>query len=257
VIQTRVWLVMLVFVAAGCASTKKEPPPKPFVGTRWQVVLELPIAGEQPHVRFGDGRMEGFGGCSRFAARYSEDTVGAKSIAIGRIEVMRRLCDPGKQAAETRVIEVLQSVSSYSITADALTMTGSGGTLRFIAIPVEAVPGAAAPASLTGTRWTGVVDASVDSRATPWLEFLAEGRVSGFTGCNLLNGGWKSEGGQVRLGPLAMTKRGCMGPAGDIERRVLAALNERARVSREGARLVMVGPSGERFEFTEAASALR
>jgi len=100
----------------------------------------------------------------------------------------------------------------------------------------------------------GVIDASVDSRSTPWLEFLAEGRMSGFTGCNLLNGGWKSEGGQVRIGALAMTKRACLGPAGDIERRVLAALNDQARVNREGARLVMVGPSGERFEFTEAAS---
>ncbi len=97
----------------------------------------------------------------------------------------------------------------------------------------------AAPApSLAGTRWLGVIDASVDS----------------FTGCNLLNGGWKSEGGQVRIGPLAMTKRACLGPAGDVERRVLASLNDQARVNREGAKLVMVGPSGERFEFTEAAS---
>jgi len=114
---------------------------------------------------------------------------------------------------------------------------------------------AAAPApSLAGTRWLGVIDASVDSRSTPWLEFLAEGRMTGFTGCNLLNGGWKSEGGQVRIGPLAMTKRACLGPAGDVERRVLASLNDQARVNREGAKLVMVGPSGERFEFTEAAS---
>jgi heat shock protein HslJ len=133
----RLWLVALVFLAVGCATTKKEPPPKPFVGTRWQVVLELPMAGEQPQMRFGDGRVEGFGGCNRFAARYVQDVVGARSIAIGRIEVVRRLCDPGPQAAEGRVLEVLQSVSSYSITADTMTMTGSGGTLRFIAVPEE------------------------------------------------------------------------------------------------------------------------
>ena len=131
------WLVVLVFLAVGCATTKKEPPPKPFVGTRWQVVLELPVPGEQPQVRFGDGRIEGFGGCNRFAARYVQDVVGARSIAIGRIDVVRRLCDPNVQAAESRVLEVLQSVSSYSITADTMTMTGSGGTLRFIALPEE------------------------------------------------------------------------------------------------------------------------
>jgi hypothetical protein len=54
-----------------------------------------------------------------------------------------------------------------------------------------------------------------------------------------------------------MTKRGCMGPADDIERRLIASVNEQARVTREGGKLVMVGPSGERFEFIEAAATPR
>jgi heat shock protein HslJ len=37
--------------------------------------------------------------------------------------------------AENRVIEVLQSVSSYTITADIMLMSGSGGTLKFKALP--------------------------------------------------------------------------------------------------------------------------
>jgi heat shock protein HslJ len=125
-------LIALVF--AGCGSTPKEPPPKPFVGTRWQVVLELPVAGEQPNVRFGDGRVEGFGGCNRFAANYVQDTVGSRFIAIRRIDMNRRLCDPGAQAAENRVLEILQAVSSYTITADTMTMSGSGGSLKLRAI---------------------------------------------------------------------------------------------------------------------------
>jgi len=60
-------IVLSSFLAAGillaaCASEPKEPPPKPFTGTRWQAQLELPYAGEKPWVRFGDGRLEGFGG---------------------------------------------------------------------------------------------------------------------------------------------------------------------------------------------------
>src|SRR5258706_521725 len=107
----------------------------PFgMGARWSWVLELPMAGEQPQMRFGDGRVEGFGGCNRFAARYVQDVVGARSIAIGRIEVVRRLCDPGPQAAEARVLEVLQSVSSYSITGDNMTMNRSGRTPCLIAV---------------------------------------------------------------------------------------------------------------------------
>jgi len=121
---------------AGCAATPKEPPPKPFAGTRWQVILELPLTGEQPNMRFGDGRVEGFGGCNRFLARYVQDAVGARAIAIGRIEVDRRLCDPGPQAAEARVLEILQSVSSYTIILDTMTMSGSGGSLTLRALSV-------------------------------------------------------------------------------------------------------------------------
>jgi heat shock protein HslJ len=127
-----------LLACGACATTKKEPPPKPFVGTKWNVVLELPIAGEQPYVRFGDGRMEGFGGCNRIAARYVQDSVGARAIAIGRIEKGFNACDRSTGDAEDRFLEVLQSVSSYSIVGDAMAMTGSAGTVRFRAAGGEA-----------------------------------------------------------------------------------------------------------------------
>jgi heat shock protein HslJ len=122
---------------AGCAAPPKEPPPKPFIGTYWEVVLELPLAGEPPHMRFGDGRVEGFGGCNRFNAQYVQDSVGARAIAIRRIEIDRRLCDAGPRLAEARLLEVLQSVSSYSVTGSVLMMSGSGGTLRMRAVEAK------------------------------------------------------------------------------------------------------------------------
>jgi heat shock protein HslJ len=116
-------------------------------------------------------------------------------------------------------------------------------------------PAAAAPAlsaqSLAGTRWMGVIDPAIDKRFAPWLEFLAEGRVSGYTGCNLLYGAWRSDAGQVRVGSLVTTKRACAGPEQAIERRFVAALNEQSRVTREGDNLVFTTPAGERVEFTE------
>ena len=128
-------LVAAALLFAGCgAMQNKEPPPKPFVGTQWQVVLELPVRGEQPHIRMGDGRLEGFGGCNRFNARYLQDSVGARSIAFGVISASKRLCDASTMAAEGRVIEVLASVSSYTITGDSMVMSGSGGTLKLKAL---------------------------------------------------------------------------------------------------------------------------
>jgi heat shock protein HslJ len=252
-------LIIVALLAAACASTSKEPPPKPFAATKWELVMEIPQPGEKPYVRFGDGRMEGFSGCSKFVARYVQDSVGARAIAIGRIEVDRRLCDPSPRAAEIRMLEVLQSVSSYSITADTMSMTGSGGTLKFKA-PGDALPVAgvapmpaaetAAGASVAGTRWKGVVESGVDEAATPWLEFI-EGRVAGYTGCNMLSGTWRMEGSEIRMGPLVTTKRGCPGAGGDIEKRVLSAMNESARITRQGGRLVAANPGGEHFEFSE------
>jgi heat shock protein HslJ len=78
--------------------------------------------------------------------------------------------------------------------------------------------------------------------------------VAGYTGCNMLSGAWRVENGEVKLGPLATTKRMCLGPEGDIEKRVLAALTPQSRVTREGGRLVFTAPGGARFEFEEAAA---
>lgn len=114
---------------------------------------------------------------------------------------------------------------------------------------------AAAPAigeSLSGTRWIGVVPGSPDPRTLPRLEFVSSERVTGYTGCNMLNGGWHVEGATIRVGPLVTTKRACAGPENDIERRLLATLG--GVVTREGDRLVFTGANGERFEFTPAAA---
>jgi heat shock protein HslJ len=100
----------------------------------------------------------------------------------------------------------------------------------------------------------GVVPAPADPRTIPRLEFVTEGRLSGFTGCNMMSGTWRTEGGEVRLGSLATTKRFCVGPEGETEKRVLAAMGENARVTREGGKLVLVGTGGARFEFVEAAA---
>jgi len=129
-------LVCAFPLLAACGSLeKKEPPPKPFAGTRWQVQLELPVAGEQPWMRLGDGRVEGFSGCNRFNARYLQDSVGARAIAISGLSATKRGCDPSTMAAESRMLETLSSVSSYSITGEEMAMSGSAGTLKLKAIP--------------------------------------------------------------------------------------------------------------------------
>jgi len=88
----------------------------------------------------------------------------------------------------------------------------------------------------TDANWLGVIDASVDSRSTPWLEFLAEGRMTGFTGCNLLNGGWKSEGGQVRNVTRPLVPVGRLGNRVSNRRLVIIELVHHHRQVRGGVR---------------------
>jgi heat shock protein HslJ len=108
---------------------------------------------------------------------------------------------------------------------------------------------AAPPASLAGTRWIALA-AGADARTLPRLEFMREGRLTGYSGCNMLSGTWRMEGEAIRIGPVITTKRMCAGPEGEIERRLLASLGGRA--AREGGKLVLHGPGGARFEFTPA-----
>ena len=141
--KTPVSLLLAAVALAGCGAIQKleqkEPPPLPFTGTKWQVVLELPIPGEQPWVRFGDGRMVGFGGCSQFAAPILQDAVGARAIAIKRIELTQQgLCEASVVAAERQLLAKLQAVSAYAIRVDVMKMSGTGGTLVFRAVSLEA-----------------------------------------------------------------------------------------------------------------------
>lgn len=136
--KTLLALGAALLLAACGTIDKKEPPPVPFAGTKWQVVLELPQPGEQPWVQFGDGRMQGFGGCNRIGADYLQDSVGSRFIAIRRIELSGRVCESHVVAAERRILAVLQDVSSYAITADVMKMSGSAGTLVFKAVSSEA-----------------------------------------------------------------------------------------------------------------------
>ena len=127
------------------------------------------------------------------------------------------------------------------------------------AVP-PATPGASDPpaashatsaASLVGTRWIGVVDPGTRDANVPRLEIVAEGRIAGYTGCNVMNATWTMEGGQPHVSRIVATKRMCAGPEGDIEKRLLAAL-ENGRLAKEGDKLVATGAHGERFEFRPA-----
>lgn len=65
------------------------------------------------------------------------------------------------------------------------------------------------------------------SRDRPRLEIsLTEGRVTGTTGCNRLNGRVRADTRQILFGPLAATRMACPNDTGNTENAFLAALRE-------------------------------
>ena len=58
--------------------------------------------------------------------------------------------------------------------------------------------------SLPGSEWgTGV---AVDTR---FVRFGGDGKVNGFAGCNSFMGSYTADGGNLKLGPLASTRKMC------------------------------------------------
>ena len=155
--------------------------------------------GEQPWIRLGDGRLEGYRRlqphqralCARHGRRARHRGGRSSTRAAGRAR-------KATIAAERRVVEVLQAVSSYSITADAMSMTGSGGTLRFRALAGTEMGGGACRGSRDSAplgrhrheRSAALAGAPrATSASRRWATRRAwssggDGRVTGYTGCN-------------------------------------------------------------------------
>lgn len=104
--------------------------------------------------------------------------------------------------------------------------------------------------SITGTRWVlktlrgEAAGLGAGGRAAYILLQGAEPRVSGFTGCNQISGGYSLEGKMLSFGQLAMTMRACM-EGEDLERAFANALDETRRYAMEGRVLELIGEDGE------------
>ena len=102
------------------------------------------------------------------------------------------------------------------------------------------------PVTLAGTGWN--VPGAANPSATPRLEFSASGRVTGFTGCNMLTGSYTFDGDRLEVAA-ATTKRACFGAANEAEALMLAILGGRPRVAITGNKLILTTPEGKRLEL--------
>ncbi|MBK6982198.1 MAG: META domain-containing protein [Betaproteobacteria bacterium] len=127
----RALALLVLLPACQFVPVKREPPPLPFVGTKWMLVTERKLAGEPPYLEFGDGAVTGSSGCNSILGRYLQDTVGAGAIVFSSIGTSKRLCDGVAMAVEERLLGVLRTSTSVRVTGDTLRIDGSAGGLDF------------------------------------------------------------------------------------------------------------------------------
>ncbi|PTX00851.1 META domain-containing protein [Pararhodobacter aggregans] len=85
---------------------------------------------------------------------------------------------------------------------------------------------------------------SMATRAAVQLGIDRQGGAQGNTGCNAFDGRVTAEGGGHRIGGIMMTRRGCGGEAGQVERLLLEAFGATRLLEIQGGRLILRGEGG-------------
>jgi len=112
----------------------------------------------------------------------------------------------------------------------------------------------AANLALQGTRWVMRIDDAPPRTEAPTLEFSAEGRAGGFTGCNQWFAQIEQANGGLSFHSVGVTRRACEAPAMDIERAFSESLAHTRSAQRDGDDLILFGEEAEQLaRFMPAA----
>ncbi len=180
-----------------------------------------------------DGKVSGSAGCNRYSGTY---TVSGNNITFSSpMASTMMMCDQAVMDQESAYLKVLGEAKTYAVSGDQLTLTGGDGT-QLAAYKVQSQ-------DLVGTDWELTAYNNGNQAVVGVLEgttltasFGNDGNLSGNSGCNQYNGGYKVNGDEITIGPLASTMMMCSDPAGvmDQEAQYLTALQSAASYQIEG-----------------------
>lgn len=219
--------VLAALVMAACSSTAAADDPmlenRTFIS---EAVDGEQIPGGGPlTVSFTDGQISAHAGCNRGsgAADLSDG-----HLAVTQLATTQMGCPPPIGDADGWMARFLQARPAWTLNGDTLTLTTGAAT---VTLRDKKVVNPDRP--LTGTTWQvtslvsqDAVSASVAlEQARPTLTINADGTAGGSTGCNQFSGPAEVSGTTVTFGPLAVTRRACIGDADEIERSILRVLD--------------------------------
>lgn len=239
--KTVVSLCMAGALAAlsSCGSSKQAAVTAVLTG-EWNIIevsgsAVVPVPGQEfPYISFDpqSGRIFGNSGCNRLMSTYDPNAKPGV-LAFGDVAGTRMLCSD--MQLERNVLAALRQVRKFRKLDEKHVALCAGSKRPVMVLQKREAP--LAFADLAG-KWTIVevcgqaIPKEMENR--PFLEFnVAEKRLHGHAGCNLLNGGIRineQNAAAIAFTQVACTMMAC--PDMEVESRVLKALGEVASFGR-------------------------
>jgi heat shock protein HslJ len=214
-------------------------------GTSW-VLSSLPgydLASMQPPtLQFEGANAAGSDGCNRYAMGYTVNDGRLEWTSAGVSTQMA--CAPEIMKRAQAFLDALRGSTSYRVNEGRLELLGDGDKVRATLDPQSM--------TLAGTSWraTGINNgrgavASIVLGSEVTMIFGADGRVTGFAGCNHYNAGYEADASRLKFTQAAATRKMCASE--DVmrqEQAFLAALETVATARFEGRRLDLRSADG-------------
>ncbi|PWB55222.1 MAG: hypothetical protein C3F13_04730 [Anaerolineales bacterium] len=192
------------------------------------------VAGSGISAQFtSDGKVTGSAGCNQYSGTY---TVSGSSIKFpSPLAMTMMMCEQSLMDQESAYLKSLGDANRFEVKGDQLTLIDANKTNLAVY--------KAQSQDLSGTSWESTGYNNGKQAVTGPLQgttltadFGKDGTLSGNSGCNTFSGGYKVNGNQITIGPLASTMMACSDPAGvmDQEAQYLAALQSAATYQIEG-----------------------
>ncbi|MCU0484086.1 MAG: META domain-containing protein [Chloroflexi bacterium] len=223
-------------------------------GIRWVATsvatdgtLEALPAGVTADATFADGTVAGFAGCNTFSG---PATVDGSKLAIGQLAATMMACVDPAMTVESAYLTALPTATSFTATADKLTLFDKDGKEVLVYEPGPAKP---IVGSWTVSGYNDGQQAVVSPIAGTTLTatFAEDGALSGSSGCNTFNGTYTLDGDAITVGALGTTKMACEEPVMAQEQQFLMALASAKTVTVEGG-LPVLRTAGDAIAVTFA-----
>ena len=235
----------IVLMVAACSGTSGGTGGT-IEGTTWKLT-SYAVAGTSTPVpadvfvdaRFAGGTVAGSSGCNVYSG---PATVSGTTLKVGQLTGTLMACEGPAGEVETAYLAHLGKATTFTATADALTIFDPDGKASLVY--------AAGPANPLIGEWvvTGYNDGkggvTTPAAGTTLTANFTADAVSGSSGCNTFSGSYKLDGLNVTIGPLASTRMACEQAVMDQETAFLTALQTPSTVEQGGANVSLRDAAG-------------